>query len=154
MVWIVTAVARWTVLAGLYLVLAGQASRAEIVAAALAGAAGAALSLILRAVAERQFDLRLDWLRALAGIAWSLVRDTVRVQGALAAALFEPRAGAVMRRPRDQPRGGAARAGRRAVEILAQSVAPNEYVIEDEPQALCLHRLAAPRREPRRSGNA
>ena len=143
MPWIVAAVCRWAAWGGLYLVLSGDLSGAEVAAALVVGGITALLSLVLRGIAPRRFKLRLPWHRLAAEMAWSLARDIVRVHGALLAALLTRRGGRVIRRHTALPIGRQApRAGRRAATILVTSIAPNEYVLDVERGALCLHRLA------------
>lgn len=136
-----TAAVRWAVAAGLYLLLAGQASASEITAGIIVGAAAAAFSLTLRRCARRHFNLKAPWLRIFGQISVSLLRDTGRVAAVLVRAIMVRKTGDVVRRPMTLPRAQAARAGRTALAILAQSVAPNGYVIHADDR-LHLHRLA------------
>ena len=139
---ILAAALRWFVLAGLYLVLAGDASVAEIVAAVLSGGMAAAGSLVLQRTAERPLRLRVAWSRVFLQAVTALLRDTVAVSAVAARALVGRPHGRVIRRRVREPRGRAARAGHRAVEILGASLAPNEYVIDDDRASLLLHRLS------------
>jgi hypothetical protein len=143
MSWIVAAVPRWLILGGLYLVLSGDMSGAEIAAALIVGGVSTALSLVLGAVAQRRFKLRVSWHRLAAEVAWSLARDAIRVHGALLATLFTRQGGRIIRQRTALPIGPQApRAGRRAADTLVKSIAPNEYVLDFDHGTLCLHRLA------------
>lgn len=139
---ILAAALRWLALAGLYLVLAGDVSVSELVAAALTGGVAAAGSLVLQRVAERPLRLRVAWPRVVVQAATALLRDPAIVSAVAARALIGRPRGRIIRRHVREPRGRAARAGHRAVEILSASLAPNEYVIDDERSWLLLHRLA------------
>ncbi len=141
MSWMVAAAVRWAMLAGLYLVLAGEVSRAEIAAALFTGGAAAGLSLLLRRSSERRFDLRLPWVPVLGRMLWSLARDVARVHAALVGTIFARRRGRLLH-VRTEDVGGTRHPGRRAVEVLTRSIAPNEYVVDDEGTTLLVHRLA------------
>jgi hypothetical protein len=130
------------VLSGLYLVLAGEVSLSEIIAGVLAGLLATAVSLGLRAAAERQFVLRAPWPRLAARAGWALMRDIFRVALALAQAAAGGAGGMIARQPFAGAGAEPAAAGRRALATLFASVAPNGYVTEVTPTALELHRVA------------
>jgi len=133
---------RWALLAGLYLVLAGETETAELVAAALAGAAAMALSLLLRYAAERHFRLGAPRGRIALKLPWALLRDSHRVMLALLKASIARHSGAVVRQPFPRMGEGATSAGHRALGVLLASLAPNGYVLAEEKDALLIHRLA------------
>lgn len=145
MSWIASAVWRWLALAGLYLVFAGTLSASEIAAALLTAGLATVGALILRERAERTFRFDPAWLWALAPVPAALLRDAGRVALAASAALVRPVHGRIARRRTAEPRRRAARAGHKAIEILATSIAPNEYVIKDDDATLTIHQLAAGR---------
>jgi hypothetical protein len=139
--------AEWLALAGLYLLLVGQAPLAEgIAAAAAAGLVIICRMVLLRRVRAVAVEVRL-WLTALPGMAWSLVRDAVLVGFALAGALCRrdaPLGGFIEAPLADRTADPAAR-GRRALAAFAGSLAPNRYVVAlSRPRARMIsHRLAA-----------
>ena len=112
----------WVTLFALYLLFAGQASRAEVCAAVLAALVGIGLQLYVRLRSERIIRLAAPWLTLAGRVGASLLHDTVLVGGALARA-----AGGGAVRGRTQPQafdqGGDApeAAGRRALVTLAAS---------------------------------
>lgn len=132
---------RWLALAGLYVVLAGSLEKAELVAAALTGLVAAALSLRLRRAGGRQFRLSAPWLRLALCTGRAVLSDTARVGGALARALFAPCQGTLQRQVFTEREHSAGGAERSALAILLGSLAPNGYVIEEQPGHLLLHRL-------------
>ncbi|HEX5462301.1 MAG TPA: hypothetical protein VFX20_20205 [Steroidobacteraceae bacterium] len=136
------ALLRWSCLSLCYLAFAGSFSRAEGIAAALAGGFGAALSLGLRARGERRFSLHGRWIAVVAEVAWLLVRDCGRVGATLIGALLRGHRGEVVR-----DRGAAARpighgAGHRAATTLLASLTPDSMALETDDEAIPLHRLA------------
>jgi hypothetical protein len=134
---------RWLALAGLYLALVGQASRAEIVAGLLAGLAAALFSLLLREATARPLRLHAPWHRLVARVLVAILRDTARVTAALLRTA--PAGNAGRRATQPYAPGGAGpeeEAGHRALVILLASVAPNAYVIEALRSSLIVHRLA------------
>ena len=140
--WVTAAGVRWALLSGLYLLLAGELSFAEIVAGVLAGLLATAVSLGLRAAGERQFALCAPWPRLAARTGWALLRDIVRVALALAEAAAGGEGGMIDRQPFAGAGAEPAAAGRRALATLFASIAPNGYVTEVTPTALELHRMA------------
>lgn len=119
----------WCLLLGLYLVLAGQTSIDEMVAAAMAAVAATLLLIIVRRVSGRGFGFRgLPWLRIVGNTTRALIIDTLRVAWSLV--LSSPPAGTIMREPFvSHDRDDEAR-GQRAVLGLSESIAPNAYIIE------------------------
>ena len=126
----------WVTLAGAYLLLAGQVSRNEIIAGLGASVTAAVYAAVAHRTVDAPLRLRLPWLRVILTVLRDLAVDTVRV----GAALFSAKPGALSHR---KPRAGEmADPGRRAVAILALSVAPNSFVVRAEDDAMLMHRLA------------
>lgn len=131
-------------LLGLYLLLAGQASGTEFVAAVPAVFLAAGMGQALRAHADRRMQLQAPWRQVLLRPLASICLDSVRVGVALLHAIVRPDAHAGMvsrqafRAGSDQPR----EAGRRALVVLGASLAPNGFVLDVSPDALSMHRLA------------
>jgi hypothetical protein len=144
----------WVTLFALYLLFAGQATAAEVCAGALAAGTGMGLRIYSHRAGQRSLRVDAPWGRLAGRLGVSLARDTIAVAGALArASVGRPVSGLVQRQ--DFIIGGEMDAGRRAVVILAASVAPNGFVArvapEDEDEALLMHRLvSAPPKEDRR----
>lgn len=134
----------WVALFAFYLLFAGQASRAEVCAGALAAFVGIGLQLYVRLRSQRSIRLAAPWLTIAGRVGAALARDTVQVGGALARAVLS---GDVWGRTQPQPfaPGGDApeAAGRRALVVLAGSMAPNGLVwqVAAEDSALLVHRL-------------
>ena len=141
----------WAVLFALYLLFAGQATGSELCAGALVAMAGAALQIYLHRMGEHPLRLRAPWGRLAARTGMSLARDTLTLGRVLLhASIGRPARGLI------QTQGfvvdGTREAGRRAVVILAASIAPNGFVtkVVAADQTLKLHRLVAtPTREDR-----
>lgn len=129
-----TAVWVWLLGATSYMVLAGQFSLDEAVAAALLGLVAALWHrAVLRAGAPR-FAFELRALAVLARALAGLPAATVAVGVKLAASLAGPVGGARVERafphgPRHRPD----EAGRRAVVVLATSLSPDSYVLRLPP---------------------
>ncbi|HWI25579.1 MAG TPA: hypothetical protein VN668_01330 [Stellaceae bacterium] len=136
---------RWLMLAGLYVVLAGSLETAELVAGVLTGFVAVTLSLGLRRAGGRRFRLGAPWLRLVLRTGGAVLSDTTRVGAALARALLAPCQGTVQRQAFAEREPGARGAGRSAFAILLASLAPNGYVIEEQPDHLLLHRLVSAR---------
>ena len=138
-----------------YLLLAGQASRTELIAAAAVVLLTAGFAVALHRTASRPMQLSSPALLVMARALGSLLPDTGRVAHVLIRAILNrpPRSiGPFVHQPFRHGSGGAADAGRRAVVTLGLSLAPNGYVLDpDEHQEIPLHRLApasaAPDRE-------
>lgn len=148
--WAGEAAIRWAALTALYLALAGQVSTAETVMGVSAGLLLAILSLLLRDRAEPALRVSAPWHRLLPRAGWSILRDLVRVAGALARAIVLGRAGSIARQPFAAKHDGARAAGRNALAILLASLAPNGYVLERRRDSLLLHRLAKAPAAPKR----
>lgn len=119
----------WLTLFALYLLFAGQASGAELCAGALAAIAGALLALYIRRREQRAMRLAAPWTRLVGRVAAALGRDTVAVGAALARAASGRSVRGVMQHQDFEPGGETPEAaGRRALVILAGSVAPNGFV--------------------------
>jgi hypothetical protein len=141
--------------AAAYLLLAGQASRTECIAAAPVVLLTAGFAAALHRTASRPMRLSSPALPVMAHALQSLFPDTARVARVLMRAILNRPPGAIgpfVHQPFRHGGGGAADAGRRAVVTLGLSLAPNGYVLDpDEHQDIPLHRLApagaAPGRE-------
>ena len=137
----------WPLLAGLYLLLAGQADTDEIISAVTLSAATAAYACIAHARAHRRTRLPSGWPVAVLRAVRKIPPDAARVGWVLIRVLFRRpahAAGACI----DQPfRAGAdtpADTAHRGIAILAASLAPNGYALhlEHDPDRLTLHTLA------------
>lgn len=136
----------WIIGFACYLLLAGQVSMTEIIAAIPSATAIAAFSLLLHRGAARRFSLRAPWLRILGRTSAALVGDTLRIGRTLLQVLWRRPQGAVGLATRQPFRPGGRdprSAARRGLVTLATSVAPNGYVLDITPErdALLLHRL-------------
>ena len=138
--------------AALYLVFAGALSATELAASLPAAILATVLARRFRQVDRRRFSLALQEIgRAFAGVPRSLATDIVRVGVALARGT----AGELVRIPFAEDGPAPPGPGRRALQTLARSVAPNGIVVAISPgeDRIVLHRLAAGgRRRDRRSG--
>jgi hypothetical protein len=136
------AVVRIAVLAGLYLILAGQVSTDEVVSGAICAGSASAISLLVRHRAERRFQFSgCGGLRVLTKALAALPAETWRVASRLARPAIPP--GALRRRPSPAAEPGPRAAASRAITILSASLAPNSYVVAElagRPQLL-LHVL-------------
>ncbi len=134
----------WAGLFALYLLFAGQASAAEIVAGTLVAGAGVALRTVVHHVERLKLGFDGPWGRLAGRALRSIAHDATRVAwGLLRATAGAPLGGGVVRQ-RFEPGGSTPQASaRRAVVTLAVSVAPNGFVlaVEDQSEGLLLHRL-------------
>jgi len=140
----VRAVAKLVLLFALYLLLAGQASTDELVAAALCAGGATGLSLAIPLIAERHFAFhRVPWLRLLASTACALPVEAAQVGGRLAR--LKPLRGNIQRRPFAAAGTGPEDASRRGLVTLATSLTPNTYVLAvlTGRQELLVHRLVS-----------
>jgi hypothetical protein len=132
----------WVAFAALYLLLAGQVSAEEMVAASLIGFGILAFSRHLVHLASHRLKLRLPWWRLLRSTAASLAKETVRV-----AALLLPwrpfGEGVVMQQPFAFGGDAPADVARRGAVQLALSMAPNGIVLArpEGSESLPVHRL-------------
>lgn len=148
----------WAAGAIAYMVLAGQASADEIAAAVLIGGLAAGWHFAVMHDGARRFRFERPALRAVGASSIGLPGATLRVGARLASALVRPVDRSAAGRRVEQPfdRGGAEDArdrGRRAVVVLAASLAPDSYVL-DLPmgkETIVFHALteASPSRDPR-----
>jgi len=138
------ALLRWACLSLCYLAFAGTLSKAEGIAAVLAGALAAALSVGLRARAPRRLCLRGAWGWVLAQAAWLLVRDTARVGATLVRASFRGHRGQVVRDRDAALRPIGTGSGHRAATALLASLTPDGMAIETADGAVPVHRLSKP----------
>ena len=138
------------VLCALYLLFAGTASLDECIAAAASGAIGAACLWLTQRCTDRPLSLAAPWHRVLGKPVAQLVPDAVRVGWVLGrASLGRGPAGVLawqrFRHGGDDPNDNPGDAGRRALSLLAVSLAPNGYVVDlpGAADAMLVHRLAA-----------
>lgn len=143
----------WLCLSLCYLAFAGSSSTAESVAAVLAGAFAAILSLGLRIKGERRLSLRGRWAGVLAGLSLQLVLDTGRVAATLARALFRRHGyrGQVVPDRQWARRPVGTGAGRRAATALLASLTPDGVALDTSDESLPVHRLSRVS-EPSRPG--
>ena len=132
----------------LYLLFAGSVSGSELLAGLPAAALASVLAARLRAVGRRRFTLGPRLIaRALADVPRAFATDIVRVASALA----RGGPGALERTAFREGGPEAPEPGRRAIETLARSLAPNGIVLDIPPgeDLMVLHRLAGvTRRRP------
>ncbi len=132
----------WLALFALYILFTGEASRAELCAGALVAVMGAGLAVYVRGAGHRPMRLDAPWGRLVGRVGLALARDTVKVGGALARGIGGAAVkGMIQRQLFDTRDDTRAAVGRRAVVMLATSVAPNRFVLEEEGDSLLLHRL-------------
>ena len=125
-----TAISIWLAGAVAYIVLAGQFSPEELVAAVILGGFGAGWHFAMMHDGARRFRFERPALRAIASSLAGLAGATLRVGLRLASALLRPVEGRRVEQPfhggtADDPRDR----GRRAVVVLATSLAPDSYVV-------------------------
>lgn len=149
-----TAISIWLAGAAAYMILAGQVSTDEVVAAAVLGGLGAGWHFAVMHDGARRFRFERPALRTIGTALVGLPGATLRVGVRLAAALVSPVEGRRIERPfhhgtADDPRDR----GRRAVVVLAGSLAPDSYALRlpfDE-EVIAFHALtgSSPSRDPR-----
>jgi hypothetical protein len=125
-----TAIFIWLAGAIAYMVLAGQFSGDEMVAAVVLGGFGAGWHFAVMHDGARRFRFERPALRVIAASLAGLPGATLRVGARLASALLHPVEGRRIEQPfhrgaADDPRDR----GRRAVVVLATSLAPDSYVL-------------------------
>lgn len=135
----------WVVLFGLWLLLVDSLAHPEVAAGPVAAALAASIALALRFAGGKRFLFRLRWLRWLASVPKSVLRDSV----VLGVALWLR----IVRRERPQSAFRAFRfsavaddlesAAWRAFCIAVTSVAPNTYMIgiDREHKVALVHQL-------------
>lgn len=144
----------WLAGAAAYMVLAGQFSLDEVVAAVILGGLGAGWHFAMMHDGARRFSFERPALRTIGSSLLGLPGATLRVGARLASALLHSVEGRRIEHPFH--RGTAADTrdrGRRAVVVLATSLAPDSYAIDmpvDE-ETISYHALtgANPSRDPR-----
>lgn len=145
---------------GMYLVFAGQVNGTEAAAGVPAAGLVAAYAGLRHRGESRAMRLRGPWLRLLLSPMVSVAGDAARVGVHLLRAVFVPGShvvGTISRQPFRSGDVGPADAGRRALVTLADSLAPNGFVLDVAPSmllrdehALLMHRLAPARPDPDR----
>lgn len=146
--------AAFIVSAGFYLLLAGALSTNELISAVVVAIAATTLAAILRLREERQLRLPMPPLRFLLSPIAAMFTDAGGVGLVLMRAILHrpahdygsisPQSFRAATQPQDpQPQNR----GRRALVMLATSLAPNGYVLDQPPGEACLlmHRLAPAR---------
>ncbi|MDQ2802719.1 MAG: hypothetical protein M3Y41_08550, partial [Pseudomonadota bacterium] len=149
------ALAVWVLLVGFYVLFAGQVSPSELIAGIPAAGAAAVFALLLHRTQTRRLRLRAPWLHVLAQPLGAVFPDALRVGGVLLRALWHRPAGSlgqISRQPFNHGGDDASAAARRGLVTLANSLAPNGYVlrIPDDGDVLLLHRLAPTPTHPER----
>lgn len=149
-----TAISIWLAGAVAYMVLAGQFSPDEVAAAVVLGGLGAGWHFAVMHDGARRFRFERPALRVVGASLLGLPGATLRVGARLAAALLHPVEGRRIEQPFH--RGTAADPrdrGRRAVVVLATSLAPDSYALDlplDE-ETITFHAFtgSSPGRDPR-----
>ena len=146
------ALAWWLALFGVYLLLAGKTSGAEL-------AAGAALALIatvaltkVRLESGARFDLKAGWLRPLATVPGKMLSDCFVVLAADCARVSRSRgSGRLSEREFNPGRNDPESRTRRALVTAGVCMAPNSIVlaIDREARRLLVHELVPTKDEPR-----
>lgn len=137
----------WVVLAGLYLLFAGQLSGSEVIAGVPASLAAAVFALLVHRVQPRRFQVRAPWLRVVVRPIAALFPDAARVGTMLLRAMWrrpDGPLGVISQQPFRHGGNQPGDAGRRALTTLGLSLAPNGYVllVPDDRDMLPVHRLA------------
>lgn len=144
-------VAWWAALFWLWLLLAGDWNRTEVIGAACGAAVAASVAELMRAATKEPLAPPLDLLRASASLPFVIVADFAIVMYALARSLAQRRVvrGAFVTRgfdsgPKTTPRGTA----RRAWTTVLATYSPNAYVVDVDvdAQTVLIHDLVAWRR--------
>ncbi len=132
----------WVAFFALYLLFTGTGEPAELTAGGISGALVAVFDAALRARNERPLDMSLPMLRPLVPALGQLVRDTVRVAGALITAFRTPPPGKFCTIPASAGVESNSPAGR-GIATAAASLAPNAFVVGDGPEGgqLTVHQL-------------
>lgn len=149
-----TTVFVWLACFASYLILAGQFSLDELAAAALLGVVGAAWHRAILGTQARRFAFEPRAALVIGQALWGLPLATVNVGRQLVTGLLRPAEGQRIARVFAHGRQNSPRdAGRRAVVVLATSLAPDAYVLRvplDE-DTIMTHALTdtAPGNDPR-----
>ena len=140
----ISAIWRWLVLWGLYLLLAGELNAAELIF----GLGAALISTVAVGIAHRHspahFVAMTDSLRPLARVPIKAIRDSVVVLSAM----LNRRSGRFTSVRFDPGNHSSESATRRALVVAAASVAPNCFVVQLDfkKRSLLMHEFV-PRRE-------
>lgn len=144
----------WLGGAASYMVLAGQFSGDEVAAGVILGALGAAWHAAVMHDGARRFAFERPALRTVGTALLGFPGATLRVGARLVLALVRPVAGRRIEQPFhrgtvDDPRDR----GRRAIVVLATSLAPDSYALNlpSAEETITFHAFtaAAPSRDPR-----
>ena len=126
----VTAIWIWLGGTASYMVLAGQFSADEVVAAVLLGGLGAGWHFAVLHDGARRFHFDRPALRAIGSALLGLPGATLRVGARLAAGLLHRAEGRRVEQPFHRGTADSAEdRGRRAVVVLATSLAPDSYAL-------------------------
>lgn len=126
-----------------YWLLAGQVSPHEIALALVGGAFTALWAAALSRVSGTRFRFEWKAVVTLMNAFASVPQAAARIGLVLLRARHRPR-GSIVYQPFDHGHErDAADATRRAVVLLATSLAPDKFALLDEGDHLCLHRLGA-----------
>lgn len=143
----------WAASFALYLLFVGHAPVPELVAAAMTSALATAYHLHVHRHEHRRFALRAPWFHLVIRTLRAIAVDTLLVGAALARAILRnTHAEGMVEQPFDPGGATPKAAARRALIVLAASIAPNTYVIDlrSRPPGLQEHRLVP--RPPRKDG--
>ena len=147
-----TTIAIWCLIFGLYLLLAGEVSRNEVVVAFALTSFATAWARLIRACTERHFSGRLDLGRALVRPLAHLPRATAQTGLVLGRVVW--RGGSPGRAGRARfscgAKDDAREASRRALAIIGSSLAPDRFVVDVDcnNRTALLHDLVRSDREP------
>jgi len=120
----------WIASAAAYLLFAGGFGADELAAAAACGLAGALWSAALARAAPARLRIGAAELGELGRAVAGLPRAAAQVAAELGRAIVEGGGGAIVRQA--LPPGVQGDAGRRAVAVLARSLAPDSFVVRDQ----------------------
>jgi hypothetical protein len=136
--------------AAFYLLLAGQTSVTELIATAPIALAAALCAAALHGQQRHRIAARAPWPRLVFRVMRALVADSWRIGGILCRAMIRRphgEAGSLASQPFDGDGATPRDAGRRAIVVIANSIAPNGIVLDPRPAggSLRIHRLAPAR---------
>lgn len=136
--------------AALYFGYAGQIASSELITGGVVLILTASLFVVLQRPRTRDLSLRPAWGRLLGHTFLALCKDTAEIASALGRAAWRgaEATGVITLQPFEPGSDTPEASGRRALVTLANSLAPNGYVLRilEQREALALHRLT--RRPP------